>query len=323
MFTNKSKKEGMRSCPTWLLGIFRLNKRPAQFTTLQEHSQHHLRPAVPPQPFSLFLNLPRELRDRTYEICLITPRPVPTVSRSEAIRRADSTQSAWYSKCVEYSPDPPHLACLPLLLCSRQINAEVQDAMARLKKHPSLHYILDCELMGERHIYPTWLLLPVFSQHIPVVYVDFRSTGMAYPPSYRGWLGKGGPPNIIWGLLDVLLKFAAHGPRFSAIGLKRKDVFIDTLVLDVLPCGNDLINDDDTASGQKLITPPTPRSGRLVDSEAPVVDALLTHVSWMFRKGRGTTPHAKSVAKAVRKIHLLHNGVEVRAWDTQSYEHLR
>ncbi|KAF5326861.1 hypothetical protein D9619_004438 [Psilocybe cf. subviscida] len=206
--------------------------------------------------------------------------------------------------------------------------------MARVKKRPDLHYILDCELIDERYIYPTWLLLPVLTQHVPFVYVDFRSTGMAYPPSYRGWLGSGGPPNTIWGLLDVLLKFAAHGPRFSATGFKRKDVFIDTLVLDVLSCGNNLSSDDGTASGQEPTARPTelefiwlkpknPKGGRLVDSEAPVVDALLTYVSWMFKKGSETTPHAKNVAKAVRKIYLLHDGVEVRAWDTQSYEHLR
>ncbi|KAF5326867.1 hypothetical protein D9619_004436 [Psilocybe cf. subviscida] len=326
MFTKELKKEGTsRFRPTWLLGIFRLKKRRAQSITLQEHSQHHLRPAGPPQSFPLFLDLPRELRDRTYETYLIIPRPARAVTHSEAIRRAGSTESArYYSNHDKYSPDPPHLTCLPLLLCGRQINAEVQGAMARLKKHPSLHYILDCELMGERHIYPTWLLLPVFSQHIPFVYVDFRSTGMAYPSYYHGWMGNGGPPGMIWGLLDLLRKFTAHGPHFAAQGSRQKDVFIDTLVLDVLSRGNSVNNGTEShAELEDWAKPKGTMTGRLVDSEEPALDALSKYVSWMFIDESDTTPHAKNVAKAVRKIHLLHDGVEVQVWDTRSYEHLR
>jgi hypothetical protein len=92
--------------------------------------------------------------------------------------------------------------------------------MARLKKHRDFHYILDCELICERYIYPTWLLLPVFEKHVPLVYVNFRSTGVAYPSDYCGWLGNGGPPTMIWGLLNVLHQFSAHGPHFAAISTK-------------------------------------------------------------------------------------------------------
>ncbi|KAH9476918.1 hypothetical protein JR316_0010834 [Psilocybe cubensis] len=121
----------------------------------------------------------------------------------------------------------PSHSLLPLLLCNRQINTEVLALMELLTStsHDWMCYELDCEIVDEVKIVPTWVHIPpIHPKHgatISCVYVTFRLSGQRrfLDPETAGrvefWShGNGGPSRIIRGLEAILTRFLKWGPNF-------------------------------------------------------------------------------------------------------------
>lgn len=120
----------------------------------------------------------RELRDDVYDILLQSHRPAPSSPESSGSRRYPSIddESNW-EKCNLYPDEDSKSATASLPLSCRQVHEEVRNAISRLQRLAELHYKLDCMLVNETKIHPTWLSFPAFHGEIPKLEVEFRLFG--------------------------------------------------------------------------------------------------------------------------------------------------
>ncbi|KAJ8111212.1 hypothetical protein OPT61_g6143 [Boeremia exigua] len=116
-----------------------------------------------------FFSLPRELRDMIYTSVITWSLPQPRREdtdnhRWRHIREPESIQSGEYG--CSYSTDTVPGTCANLLVCNRQINHELKQAIERAKRRGLLVAKLDCIATDEsRHSF-SWLSLPIVTNKL-------------------------------------------------------------------------------------------------------------------------------------------------------------
>jgi hypothetical protein len=208
---------------------------------------------------SRLLSLPRELRDQIITLVLKHRYPSPqTTAEVEdqtriSLRSVDENilgGSAFYlGDASSYIPN-----AAGLLLASRQIRSETQDALNRL----DLAYELEVKFVNERYLAPTWTLIPTQTKHYKRVQVCFQSMGAWQEPMLPSnflqsnpWMtGCGGPPPYVWLFYNTLMHFLTYGidaPQATAtpgiISVERLELnFIDPEETHLLPPEDDAMS---------------------------------------------------------------------------------
>lgn len=119
---------------------------------------------------ALFLALPRELRDLIYD-WLVNEHREPPKNPDYAGERSPCSSTT--PGAIIYESKSPKPALLQLKLCSRQMHAEVHDALNRNMKDDSGPARLDIMVKGSA-IWPTWTTLPVTPRLDPTIRIDLR-----------------------------------------------------------------------------------------------------------------------------------------------------
>ncbi|KAF2242864.1 hypothetical protein BU26DRAFT_378650, partial [Trematosphaeria pertusa] len=112
-----------------------------------------------------FFDLPRELRDMVYMAVITHERPRPTLGEAQWLfrfRRIFEPQSSVRGEygCA-YSLEQTPSTCANLLVCNRQIYAEMGEAIERAKRKGLMAVRLDCIAEDESFHYFTWLAMPL------------------------------------------------------------------------------------------------------------------------------------------------------------------
>lgn len=265
-----------------------------------------------------FLDLFPEIRDVVYTHFLCTPLPTSSHSTGEPCARRtgpDRFSAMMSSGKARFSPVPPQPCSLPLLLTARLIHAEVTSTLARMHKSNTLHYALDCEVVAEHTIFPTWVLLPAYVRRIPVVYTTFRISG-ALPPgtSRSGWgWGCGGPAYMVWSLFEIMSLFLCRGPHFCA-SHETWTGTVDTLILDVLTPTLEL--GQVFRIGNNIMTPGAVMHPKIISGN------LKSWLTLIFSRDTRSMVYGKPVAARIKRIRLLEDGVEAKVWDLENMKHL-
>ncbi|KAI4145449.1 MAG: hypothetical protein L6R39_003801 [Caloplaca ligustica] len=207
-----------------------------------------------------FLALPREIRDRIYDEFLDLDNLAPADPRS--IQHKPVGGSYRGHICI-YPPDLYDL-CIPtrlpeassaaLLGCNRRIRAEISQLLSTRTASPSrngLTYALDI-LVEATHppdgsyteqMYATWVKMPVIPvSHAKCIRVDFRAVSKSCSESTETcfqhcfwFIGNGGIGLTTRSLLNLLARFFAYGPTFEEETRMARPLFIEELVVNVLP----------------------------------------------------------------------------------------
>lgn len=119
---------------------------------------------------SLFLELPRELRDLVYEL-LIYERRTPPENPDNAGERAPCSSTTPGS--IVYEAKSPKPAVLQLKLCNRQIYTEVNEMLKTKVRTDIGPTHLDIMIKGSA-IWPTWTALPVTPHLSPTIQINLR-----------------------------------------------------------------------------------------------------------------------------------------------------
>ena len=256
---------------------------------------------------SNFLVLSRELRDLIYIFVLSTANNPPPSSPADSGERQLSDEETFQGSKI-YFPYPVHISSTALLLTNHQIHAEFAACIARLKKSGRLRYKLDCMLYEEESIYPTWLSVPVLSERIDVLEVDFRLFG-APDGDAHGYMGywKGdliAPGPVVWSLLALLERFLKQGPDFLSCDRDERKIRLDTLVLNVL----------DTSVPDEGSIPGYDRSRDNVMHSTHVVLAMSNAICSLLEGGT----YPELIFDRVKNIHLCDDGHENRRWNLEA-----
>ncbi|KAJ9647793.1 hypothetical protein H2201_001155 [Coniosporium apollinis] len=184
------------------------------------------------------LKLPRELRDAIYVHVLEDVSCAPSFDLiRERRKQLMSYGSGSIVGCNIYPIGPPPVSGLGLLLTSRQVYEEMNEAIADLKRRKGICYKLDCVIEDEQRLYPTWLAIPTLSEDVDKVAVDFRLAGdRRNRPSgfsYRD-CAEGGPGEITWNLIALLHRFLDRGPDFLSAPKQRRKIRVGYLELNVV-----------------------------------------------------------------------------------------
>lgn len=184
-----------------------------------------------------FLALSLEVRELIYNFVLYAPDDPPPSSPADSGERQQSCEENFHG-CSVYFPQALDISSAALLLTNRQIHAEFAPCVARLKKSGRLRYKLDCMLDADDSIYPTWLSVPVVSQHIDVLDIDLRLFGMGEFGSglmseWESDLDNYGPMIRCLGALMEL--FSSRGPAFlSREKDERQWIIVESVALNVI-----------------------------------------------------------------------------------------
>ncbi|RYP46324.1 hypothetical protein DL769_011402 [Monosporascus sp. CRB-8-3] len=140
---------------------------------------------------AVLLYIPRELRDLIIGLVLLPGRPAPIDHDASGLTRApivDVYFASWNeSNRVMYEPESTTPAATPLLLVNRQPHSETKDALERIPGR-GRSYALDLVLAKEEVLWPTWTLVPAYSQHVDSVDVTVRIVdAMGALPVYHKW----------------------------------------------------------------------------------------------------------------------------------------
>lgn len=191
-------------------------------------------------PF-LFLNLPRELRDRVYFQVLLSPITPASTSPDEAGPRQEFRISLWNPEsAISYDSTFPRSSTSALLCASHQIHDETHAAIVSYNKvHPEgLTYHLDCMIRGDAFgpgggLWPTWVSLPAPVRYVRYVKVDIRCFGDLKLIRFIGVPGVRLSIDIRSRLLLRLLwQFFANGHGFSTANpsfQQSPQLFMNTL----------------------------------------------------------------------------------------------
>ncbi|KAI9723346.1 MAG: hypothetical protein M1812_001230 [Candelaria pacifica] len=170
------------------------------------------------------LTIPQELRDEIYTLVLSATLPLPSAASFATPREVyeQNFRQIRGGSCNRYTLLSLLINSTALLLINRQINNEVSSLISREKKAQKLVYLLDCVILNEKCIYPTWLSIPFLSDFIGKVYVDFRIDGRCEDYHGSAWTGgDGGPGDMVYSLFDLLQRFLERGPHF--VGPQRQN----------------------------------------------------------------------------------------------------
>lgn len=253
-----------------------------------------------------FLGLSRELRDLVYMAVLNSANKPPPSPSADSEERHQSYEET-FQGCNMYSTHPVHIASAALLLTNRQIHAEFAASIARLKRSGRLRYKLDCMLYEEEIIYPTWLSVPVLSERIDVLEVDFRLFGdpagnaHGYMDYWKADHGAASP--VLWGLWTLLKRFLTRGPDFLSPEKDERKIEVDTLVLNVIDTS---YPDEDWIPGYDRSRDDIMHSEHVVNEMSHAIDRLL---EW------STSTYAGLIFEHVSSISLCDDGHEYRSWN--------
>ncbi|PSN68754.1 hypothetical protein BS50DRAFT_323782 [Corynespora cassiicola Philippines] len=228
-----------------------------------------------------FLDLPREIRDMIYAAVLTSERPRPTLGEEQWLfrfRRIFEPQSSHHGEygCAYSLEDTPG-TCGNLLQCSRQVNAEMMEAIGRAKRRELLAVKLDCIAEDESFHYFTWLSVPlvtttrsiqegksrmpnwadrVMERYLTSPHRVLSSGCLAY---YRSstlihqlwvdvrlagdrsakWFRNSSPPDrTSWAICAALKRIFEKGPHFSNMKETDHETTVEELVLNVVPPPN-------------------------------------------------------------------------------------
>ena len=122
------------------------------------------------------MSLSRELRDNIYDVLLLSHREAPLIPENSGLRkRPGEYDQEIFEYCNFYPAEPLDSPTSSLQLSCRQIHNEVQDAISRLQALAKLTYKLDCMLVNEVELHPTWLSFPAFQSEIPKLEVELQA----------------------------------------------------------------------------------------------------------------------------------------------------
>ncbi|KAI4274887.1 MAG: hypothetical protein LQ337_003591 [Flavoplaca oasis] len=179
-----------------------------------------------------FLNLPRELRDRIYELVLDFEEPPPEAPDEDSERRTIHPKT--FSILVPQQLPPPSSGSL--LRCNHQVFHELSEAISRC----DVTYKLDLVLKGRREdgphaicgdrvgFYPTWTKLPASPRHLKHVAINIRLCNyvVLYKPGIR----------IMTVARDLLHFFGCaftYGPKFVESSTPCEPFFIQEMSVNV------------------------------------------------------------------------------------------
>lgn len=265
-----------------------------------------------------FLDLSRELRDIIYTAVLgseLSPPSSPAESgdRKRTSGRGGLDEEA-FEYCNMYSLQPVPVSSSALLRTNRQIHTELAEIISRVKKSKTLRYKLDCLMLDERLIYPTWLSVPALSSSVASVEVDFRLFGDCNGKR-SGWAGGDGAPSvIIWSLFALLKRFLLRGPDFLSPPKPGRKIKIGVLVLNVItpsPLSAKGFIPREVPSHQRL------HRGRrkgMIDPEV-VPGEMESHMGYLLDGSKDMAPYAGIVYNRVRIIRFCLDGDERKVWD--------
>jgi len=260
------------------------------------------------------LDLSRELRNVIY-IAVLDSEDFPPATPAETGDRKRMDGLCWLDEelmefCNMYSVESIAIRSPALLLTSHRVHDELRDMLSRVERANTLKDKLDCLMVSERHIYPTWFSVPFLSSSTPHIHVDFRLFG-ELKGYLSGWCGGvGGPGSMIWSLFALLRRFLLRGPDFLAPLQQTRKVKIGVLVLNVVTPSEvpaegfvRLRNRNDTTG---MIHPET------------VVDHIETNTGYLLARSRVTASEAKLIFERVDTIKVSLDGKERKTWDLRT-----
>ncbi|KAJ4354645.1 uncharacterized protein N0V89_006382 [Didymosphaeria variabile] len=258
------------------------------------------------------LSIPRELRDEIITLILTSRRPsLQTAAEFETQNRMPlgSDTSGFSDDSGLYLEERSAYTSNAggLLLASKQLRSETQDALERL----DLAHELEVKLVNERFLAPTWSLIPTQTRHFKRVRAVVQSIGAwqkpASPSKFKmrdPWAsGCGGPLAYVWQFYSTLRHFLTYGvdvPRPTAI---PDLISVDNLELDFIdPEDTDLLppegNQNIRLARCRPSGPGFPREPQLLRPEWLAWD-LAGEMGTMFRMSSGRAPYA----------HMLHGRI--------------
>ncbi|KAL8668847.1 MAG: hypothetical protein Q9168_006534 [Polycauliona sp. 1 TL-2023] len=179
---------------------------------------------------SLFLKLPREVRDEIISLVLNSPIAPPISPHHAGVRYKEDINER-DDRSVFY-PLPANIygPALALSCCNRQSRQEVHDLITNpcLTKSPT--YKLDVMLKG-CELWPTWVTHCGSVSTIDHLQIDLRLFDLLY--GGQSFWGNGGPGLAFVVLFRALNRLLHHGPTFlyheASHGVK-----VNTLVINLL-----------------------------------------------------------------------------------------
>ncbi len=163
------------------------------------------------------LTIPQELRDSIYTFAITSALPAPPTTSYGTHKQTSKAIRAKSRSTIQCGLTPLPWSCNALQLTNLQISTEVSAWLIRQKKAHALAYSLDCVILNEQHIFPTWLSLPYLSTSIGTVNVNLRIAGRSkggYETSV--WRhGDGGHSEMMNCLWRLVCCFIAYGPVFT------------------------------------------------------------------------------------------------------------
>lgn len=189
-----------------------------------------------------FLGLPLEIRDYIYTADLDPPNSImPPSSPLEAGERKRGANrrlpcGGYFENCNMYSLQPLSKCRSALLLANHQIHAEFTAVIERQKRLGKLCYKLDCMIVDQELIYPTWLSVSALSSRLNRVEVDIRIVGTGDKSKRSKWHhGHEGPSPLVWSLFALINRFLTRGPDFLApISPQEQQIRIGELAINVI-----------------------------------------------------------------------------------------
>ena len=124
---------------------------------------------------------------------------------------------------------------MSILGVSKQLRAETFEVMKHHKLPGPRDYRLDVMLINGEDLWPTWLYVPCLTTRVESLVATLRDvgpTGGRYGRGFRG--GDGGPPWIVWGFHNLLIRFLETGPMGPQGKSIDRGVSVQTVVLDIM-----------------------------------------------------------------------------------------
>lgn len=276
-----------------------------------------------------FLELPLEIREYIYAYTVTSPLRPPESppsatsdeNRTRRHRKANrSTDIQLEESANRYLIHPPHPTGLSLLLCNRQVHNEVSTTISRLARNKRIHYELDCDMVNQSQIYPTWTLLPIYLHHVPLIYANFRLTGVCRRGSR--WISYQGEPCVMaMSIMALLTRFIERGPHFLA---PKKGVSL------MYSVDNIIMNIETPILEPGKTLPPPRQCGRFIRAKVgpfvhpkEVINVMTLYLERLLNgEVHYALPYGRFIATRVKKIQLCLDSEEHRTWDLTALQYL-
>ncbi|KAI1631901.1 hypothetical protein F4809DRAFT_130579 [Biscogniauxia mediterranea] len=205
---------------------------------------------------SLFLQLPREIRDNIAKWVTLLPSippPDPATLTVDDRLHLQDLGMRWggvLDRIRVPEQQTPH-SLLPLMLVNRQLYSEVKEVMQLLSQTSDVpDYTLDVVYLKNCTLWPTWLSLPRPSPVLRTLYIQFRIFDLPDQLREMGWSYQDKPgsvytpgnylPSPIACLFHgFFAQTLERGPLFAGDG-SGKGLMARRMVLDFLPTEGDL-----------------------------------------------------------------------------------